>query len=91
MSKTLSLTRSAAPRPFASLLLYALAAALRTASVGMTGLARKLSAEQPLPAPTLHLTSVEFHPFHRDAGAPEGALYVEGELVGYLPPGVTRL
>ena len=25
-----------------------------------------------------------------EAGAPEGALYVDGELVGYLP-GVTRL
>jgi hypothetical protein len=28
--------------------------------------------------------------FHAEAGAPEGALYVDGELVGRLP-GVTRL
>jgi hypothetical protein len=28
--------------------------------------------------------------FHADAGALEGALYVDGELVGYLP-GVRRL
>lgn len=28
--------------------------------------------------------------FHAEAGAPEGALYVDGQLVGYLP-GVTRL
>ena len=27
---------------------------------------------------------VEFHALHRDAGAPEGALYVNGELVGYI-------
>lgn len=28
--------------------------------------------------------------FHAEAGAPEGALYVDGQLVGYLP-GVKRL
>jgi hypothetical protein len=28
--------------------------------------------------------------FHADAGAPEGALYVDGQLVGYLS-GVSRL
>jgi hypothetical protein len=28
--------------------------------------------------------------FYAEAGAPEGALYLDGELVGYLP-GVTRL
>lgn len=28
--------------------------------------------------------------FYAEAGAPEGALYVDGDLVGYLP-GVTRL
>jgi hypothetical protein len=28
--------------------------------------------------------------FHAEAGAPEGALYVDGQLVGTLP-GVTRL
>ncbi len=28
--------------------------------------------------------------FHAEAGAPEGALYVDGQLVGYLP-GITRL
>jgi hypothetical protein len=29
-----------------------------------------------------HDASVEFH---AEAGAPEGALYVDGELVGYIP------
>jgi hypothetical protein len=33
---------------------------------------------------------VEFHAMYREAGAPEGALYVDGELVGYVR-GVTRL
>ena len=28
--------------------------------------------------------------FYAEAGAPEGALYLDGELVGYLP-GITRL
>jgi hypothetical protein len=28
--------------------------------------------------------------FHHEAGAPEGALYVDGRLVGHLP-GLTRL
>ena len=28
--------------------------------------------------------------FYAEAGAPEGALYLDGQLVGYLP-GVTRL
>jgi hypothetical protein len=28
--------------------------------------------------------------FYAEAGAPEGALYVDGQLVGHLP-GVTRL
>jgi hypothetical protein len=28
--------------------------------------------------------------FYAEAGAPEGALYVNGELIGYVP-GVTRL
>ena len=87
----MSLTRSATPRPLASLLLYAAAAVLQAASRGLVSLASRLGAERSLPAPTLHLPSVEFHPVHREAGAPEGALYVDGELVGYLPPGVTRL
>jgi hypothetical protein len=34
--------------------------------------------------------TVEFHPVYRDAGAPEGALYVNGQLVGTIS-GVTRL
>lgn len=45
------------------------------------------AAEELLAAST---ESVEFHCLHRDAGAPEGALYVNGELVGFVS-GVSRL
>jgi hypothetical protein len=34
--------------------------------------------------------SVEFHAVYRDSGAPEGALFINGELVGTIE-GVTRL
>jgi len=33
---------------------------------------------------------VEFHAVYRESGAPEGAVYVDGKLVGFIP-GVTRL
>jgi len=36
------------------------------------------------------VTTVEFHPLFRDAGAPEGALYINGRLVGVIS-GVDRL
>lgn len=46
---------------------------------------RPLPAAAPSPeAPLEHLE------FHAEAGAPEGALYVDGRLVGWLS-GVTRL
>ena len=38
-------------------------------------------------APVFHHPELEFY---AESGAPEGALYVDGELVGYLP-GITRL
>jgi hypothetical protein len=60
---------------------------LRAASAALTRLSRRLTtteahANRPGTAPTLE--------FYADAGAPEGALYVNGKLVGYLP-GVRRL
>jgi hypothetical protein len=45
------------------------------------------AAEELLAA---HAQTVEFHPIFRDAGAPEGALYVNGKLVGVIS-GVNRL
>ena len=37
-----------------------------------------------------HAHGEQVFEFYAEAGAPEGALYVDGQLVGYLP-GVTRL
>lgn len=61
------------------------ALALRRASAVLARMARRLAQadtpRQRLPA------QLEFY---AEAGAPEGALYLDGELVGYLR-GVTRL
>lgn len=48
--------------------------------------AQRLTAERQAEAPWTH-PMVEFH---AEAGAPEGALYVNGRLVGHIE-GVTRL
>lgn len=60
------------------------AAALRRVSTGLVRLAEALAlgAARPRRAPELE--------FYAEAGAPEGALYVDGKLIGLLP-GVTRL
>lgn len=57
---------------------------LRRISRALTQLARHLARARRAPArdPVLE--------FYAEAGAPEGALYVDGQLVGRLP-GVTRL
>lgn len=63
----------------------ALARALRAGSRALDALARRLAAPNrpaPVTEPVLE--------FYAEAGAPEGALYVDGRLVGVLP-GVTRL
>jgi len=63
----------------------ATAAALRGGSLALARLARQITgsaAAAPVRAPVLE--------FYAEAGAPEGALYVDGQLVGHLP-GVTRL
>jgi hypothetical protein len=65
---------------------YAAAAVLRAASVLLAALAQRLAA--PMPASEAPLPAAL--EFYADAGAPEGALYLDGELVGYLP-GVRRL
>lgn len=60
------------------------ALALQRASRLLGRLARRLHGERRLPAgePVLE--------FYAEAGAPEGALYVDGRLVAHLP-GVSRL
>jgi len=59
---------------------------LRAASRALARLSRQLAARHAArraqPVPELE--------FYAEAGAPEGALYIDGELVGHLP-GVTRL
>ena len=59
---------------------------LRQASRSLARLARKL-ARQRAGRLRLHPPELEFY---AEAGAPEGALYLDGELVGHLP-GITRL
>lgn len=63
------------------------ARALRAASRLLDRLALRLSAAAARPPRTGCTPMLEFH---ADAGAPEGALYFDGELVGTLR-GVTRL
>ena len=62
----------------------ALALLLRAASRALDGLATRLALVAAAPAAE---PSVEFH---AEAGAPEGALFVNGQFVGRLP-GVNRL
>lgn len=83
--------------PWSATLLNLLAALLRRASDLLARRAQRLAeaaeAEAAAAAAELLATdvqTVEFHAFHRDAGAPEGALYINGELVGTIS-GVTRL
>ena len=60
------------------------AAVLRAASRSLDTLAQRLALVEA-PATTERVLE-----FHADAGAPEGALYVNGQLVGHVL-GVTRL
>lgn len=61
------------------------AVVLRAASVALAHLARHVERRARRQAPRADLLE-----FHAEAGAPEGALYVDGQLVGHLP-GVQRL
>lgn len=62
----------------------ALATVLRSASLALDRLAQGLAhtVRHPVTEPVLE--------FHGEAGAPEGALYVDGQLVGHVL-GVNRL
>jgi hypothetical protein len=57
---------------------------LRTISRALDALAERLT---PMRKPRLADPVLEFY---ADAGAPEGALYIDGQLVGHVA-GVTRL
>jgi hypothetical protein len=64
-----------------------LAGALRSASVALARLSRSIAAAERARERTPAEMVLEFY---AEAGAPEGALYIDGHLVGYLP-GVKRL
>jgi hypothetical protein len=64
---------------------HAAAGLLLMASRALARLSRQLRLK-PRRSPTL----APVLEFYADAGAPEGALYVDGQLVGHLP-GVNRL
>jgi len=64
-----------------------LAGVLRSASVALARLARSLAAAERARNST---PAEKVFEFYAEAGAPEGALYLDGQLVGYLP-GVKRL
>ena len=83
MNKTLSWHR-AVPAPAPHRLRRALARTLRVAGHGMQRWARQLLAVEAAP---VHEPVLEFY---AEAGAPEGALYIDGRRVAVLP-GVTRL
>lgn len=72
-----------APSP-ASVTRHATASVLRSASAVLARLARRLAARS-----ARHRTDPRLE-FYAEAGAPEGALYLDGQLVGWLH-GVTRL
>ena len=77
---------AAEPRHRASELSRRLAAAgLRQASAALARLATRLAAPAALPR-----SAVARLEFYADAGAPEGALYADGVLVGRVD-GVRRL
>jgi hypothetical protein len=60
----------------------AVAHLLRSASAALARRAREVA--RPLHARQRRLAPEATFEFHADAGAPEGALFVDGELVGYL-------
>jgi hypothetical protein len=81
LSKPLTYRYTAAP----SAAHRAAAAALRAASRALVRVARRLGRERPVAA-----ERDPVYEFYAEAGAPEGALYVDGQLVGHLH-GVNRL
>jgi len=79
--------RSFHPPPTGSVSRVVLARSMRVAATALHRLAERVAPkERDVPA-ALTLPRLEFH---ADAGAPEGALYVDGVLFGHVP-GVHRL
>jgi hypothetical protein len=76
----------AAPQPALSPVRQLAASSLRRASRLLARLARQVALRRSL----AHARRAPELEFYAEAAAPEGALYLDGELVGYLP-GITRL
>ncbi len=75
----------AAPRPVSQSARRVAASALRQASALLARWARRMALPSVSASPgDPHLE------FYAEAGAPEGALYLDGQFVGWLP-GVQRL
>ena len=79
--------RSFHPPPAGSTTRLALARTMRMAATSLQRLAERVAPKDRRAPGLLTLPRLEFH---ADAGAPEGALYVDGVLFGHLP-GVHRL
>jgi hypothetical protein len=97
MTRTMPWATGETARPFSATLLNLVAAVLRRASelletraarLAETAQAEAFAAAAELIEASVH--TVEFHAMHREGGAPEGALYINGKLVGTIR-GVTRL
>lgn len=84
--KTLSWRPESALHPWTPPLRRLAATALRGTSSALARLAQLVAAPEATPLPRLP----EVLEFYSDSSAPEGALYLDGQLVGYLP-GVKRL
>jgi hypothetical protein len=80
MSKTLTWQAVAPPAAWRR----RLARTLRVTGRALAAWARRLVPPEPAPRPEPVLE------FYAEAGAPEGALFIDGQRVGVLP-GVTRL
>lgn len=86
MSKPLQGFYSPLAAPRGSLARPLAAWALRSASVALARLSRRVRAAQA----AQRAQRVPELEFYLEAGAPEGALYLDGEYVGHVP-GVRRL
>jgi hypothetical protein len=87
LKKDLPWQATPAPRPVSEAARRLVAGLLMIASAALARVAATLSSA---PAAPVQESSDPRLEFHAEAGAPEGALYVDGELVGRLP-GVPRL
>jgi hypothetical protein len=87
LKKELPWQAAPAPHPVSEAARRLAAGLLLVASAALARVAATLSAA---PAALVHESSDPRFEFHAEAGAPEGALYVDGELVGRLH-GVHRL